>query len=365
MELIPYDAKKTINYSSEEFMSATERDLIQMTQEEMICRSHYRMVQALDRCTPEDAQYRERKFQEVMEANFPGQTEAPYTMLESAAGMTGSIAVLKRSRYFPPVLYKHKNFEMFYIYSGQCTHICKGQEYVLQQGDFCILEYGAPHRILNNSDSCIIIELLVQREVLDQVCASMLSANTILSRFFKNALYGQTNYPMIVFHTENHQAVQYYTYAMYNEFKSRLPYQEVIIEAFLNALFVILLRYFKPQQEQPRSLEDSPISSIVDYIYENWQTVSPSSLAQAFGYSAPYISKLITAKSGMSFTDILRQARMRRATWLLKNTSLSITQISAEVGCTDTSHFGRSFRREFHMSPKEYRQLFAASPKQG
>lgn len=365
MEMVPVGEKQVIDYSTDDFLLTTEQELIQMTREEMICRSYYRMTQGLDRCTPEDIRYREQKFREMMEANFPGQTEEPYLMPENAAGLISPIAILKRSRYFPSVLYQCNNFEMFYIYSGQCTHICKGQEYTLSQGDFCILEYGTPHRIVNNSDGCIIIELLVQREVLDQVCASMLSTNAILSRFFKSTLYGQTNYPMIVFHTGSNRAVQYYTYGMYSEFKSGLPYQEVIIEAFLNALFVILLRYFKPQQEQPRALEDSSVSNIVDYIYENWQTVSLSSLANAFGYTPPYISKLITAKCGMSFSDILRQARMRRATWLLKNTSLSITQISAEVGCTDTSHFGRNFRREFHMSPKEYRQLFASQSRQG
>ena len=359
MDLFQRAEKNIINYSSEDFISTTARDLIRITQEEAICRSYYRMTRELDRCTAEERQYRTARFQEVMSRNFPGQTGEPYVMTEEIAGMTGSIAVLKRSRYFPSVLYQHKNFEMFYIYSGQCTHICKGQEYELQQGDFCLLEYGVPHRILNNSDACIMIELLVRRETLDRICASLLSTNTVLSRYFKSALYEQTNYPMIVFHTGSNRAVQYYTYAMYSEFKSDLLYHDVIIEAFLNALFVILLRHFQPQQEQPRALEDSAVSHIVEYIYENYQTVTLTSLAQAFGYSTPHMSKLIATGCGKSFTDLVRQARMRRATWLLKNTNLSITQIAAEVHCVDASHFGRNFRKEFHMSPKEYRQLFS------
>lgn len=165
---------------------------------------------------------------------------------------------------------------------------------------------------------------------------------------------------MIVFHTGSNRAVQYYTYAMYSEFKSRLPHHEVMLEAFLNALFVILLRYFQPQQEQPKNLENSSVSSIIEYIYEHEQDITLGALAQAFGYSVPHMSKLISNGCGMNFSDILRQIRMRRATWLLKNTSLSITQIAGEVHCTDTSHFGKNFRKEFHMSPKEYRQLFAA-----
>lgn len=212
-------------------------------------------------------------------------------MTEQAVGMDASIAVLKQSRYFPPVLYQHQNFEMFYIYSGQCTHVCKGQEYEPQQGDFCLLEYGAPHRIINNSDDCIIIELL------DQICASLLSGDSVLSRFLRNAL------------------------------------------------FVILLRSFHPQQEQPVALENSPISAIAEYIYAHEQDITLTALAEAFGYSVPHMSKLISSNCGLSFSDIIRQIRMRRATWLLKNTTLTITQIAAEIHCTDTSHFGRSFRK--------------------
>lgn len=360
MEMIQRDTAKYINYSSEDFMDVTVRDLVCLTQEEAICRGYYRMERGLDRCGEEEKRDRTQLFRRVMAQNFPGQTAEPYTMTEEAVGMTGSIAVLKRSRYFPSILYVHKNFEMFYIYSGKCTHICKGQEYELQQGDFCLMEYGAPHRIFNHSDDCIMIELIIKRELLDQICASLLSTNTVLSRFFKNALYEQSNYPMIVFHTGSNRAVQYYTYAMYSEFKSRLPHHEVMLEAFLNALFVILLRYFQPQQEQPKNLENSSVSSIIEYIYEHEQDITLGALAQAFGYSVPHMSKLISNGCGMNFSDILRQIRMRRATWLLKNTSLSITQIAGEVHCTDTSHFGKNFRKEFHMSPKEYRQLFAA-----
>ena len=36
-----------------------------------------------------------------------------------------------------------------------------------------------------------------------------------------------------------------------------------------------------------------------------------------------------------------------------------MTQIASEIRCVDTSHFGKNFRKEFQMTPKEYRQLFS------
>lgn len=359
MDLFQRAEKNIINYSSEDFISTTARDLIRITQEEAICRSYYRMTRELDRCTAEERQYRTARFQEVMSRNFPGQTGEPYVMTEEIAGMTGSIAVLKRSRYFPSVLYQHKNFEMFYIYSGQCTHICKGQEYLLKQGDFCLLEYGVPHCIVNHSDACIVLELTAKRELMDRLCARLFREDTVLSRFFKSALYEQTNYPMLVFHTGSHPPVQYYIYAMYHEFQRRLPHYEVMMEAFLNALFAILLWCFRPQQEQPIPPGQSPLSPVLAYMHEHHASVTLKELSHIFGYSSSHLGKLISSTTGLSFTELLRQIRLRRATELLKSTGLSITQIASEVGYADTAHFSRSFRQEFNLPPSEYRQLFA------
>ena len=347
------------DYGSGSFVVTTDSELTRMNQEELTFRSYYRMMQKLDRCNEEEQLYRQKLYEQALCQNhvIPG---APIqNMTAESIGMTGSLAMLKRSRYFPPFLYQHENFEMFYIHSGQCTHICKGQEYLLKQGDFCLLEYGVPHCIVNHSDACIVLELTAKRELMDRLCARLFREDTVLSRFFKSALYEQTNYPMLVFHTGSHPPVQYYIYAMYHEFQRRLPHYEVMMEAFLNALFAILLWCFRPQQEQPIPPGQSPLSPVLAYMHEHHASVTLKELSHIFGYSSSHLGKLISSTTGLSFTELLRQIRLRRATELLKSTGLSITQIASEVGYADTAHFSRSFRQEFNLPPSEYRQLFA------
>ena len=347
------------DYGSGSFVVTTDSELTRMNQEELTFRSYYRMMQKLDRCNEEEQLYRQKLYEQALCQNhvIPG---APIqNMTAESIGMTGSLAMLKRSRYFPPFLYQHENFEMFYIHSGQCTHICKGQEYLLKQGDFCLLEYGVPHCIVNHSDACIVLELTAKRELMDRLCARLFREDTVLSRFFKSALYEQTNYPMLVFHTGSHPPVQYYIYAMYHEFQRRMPHYEVMMEAFLNALFAILLWCFRPQQEQPIPPGQSPLSPVLAYMHEHHASVTLKELSHIFGYSSSHLGKLISSTTGLSFTELLRQIRLRRATELLKSTGLSITQIASEVGYADTAHFSRSFRQEFNLPPSEYRQLFA------
>ena len=351
--------KPFIDYAKMDLQDATKQLLFCFSQEELDCRDYYRMEAALDICDEPERQRRLQGLRRVMAHNFGQQTEEPYVMAESDSDRRRSIKVLKRSRYFPPVQYRHDHFEFFSVLSGSCTHVCKGQTYTLQQGDFCLLEYGVPHKLYNYSDSCIVLELIVRKQLLDRICNVLLQESTILSHFFQNALYGDSNYPMIVFHTGSNRAVPNYIYAMYRQYHMGSQCSHILLEALLNALFVILMRNFQPQQEQPGSMDGTPVGAIMRYVHEHEKDVTLQTLAEEFGYSVPYLSKLIRTSTGRTFTGILRQIRMRRASWLLKNTSLTSTQIAAEVHCVDTSHFARTFRKEFQMSPQEYRELFS------
>ena len=133
-----------IDYGSGSFVVTTDSELTRMNQEELTFRSYYRMMQKLDRCNEEEQLYRQKLYEQALCQNhvIPG---APIqNMTAESIGMTGSLAMLKRSRYFPPFLYQHENFEMFYIHSGQCTHICKGPGILAQAGGFLSVRIRCP-----------------------------------------------------------------------------------------------------------------------------------------------------------------------------------------------------------------------------
>ena len=350
MEMILEKKHGTTNYGD---------DLLRMTPEETVYRSYYRMEQGLDKFSAEEESQIRNTYGDILSRYFPPAETEPYCLHDATVNESSPIVVRKRSRYFPAVLYHRPCFELIYLYSGQCTHICKGQQYELRQGDFCLLEYGASHRIFNNSDYSILIELLIFPKILNKICATLLSENSVLSNFFHNALYGHSNYPLILFHTGTDSAVKNFVTAMLSESQQRTGFYYIFLESFLNALFVILLRQFRPYQAQPVALEHAPIPEIMDYITKNYLEITLADLAASFDYSVPHMSKLIREACGVSYSAIVRQLKMRRAAWLLQHTSLSMTQIASEIRCVDTSHFGKNFRKEFQMTPKEYRQLFS------
>lgn len=60
---------------------------------------------------------------------------------------------------------------------------------------------------------------------------------------------------------------------------------------------------------------------------------------------------------GMSFSDLLQQARIEMASDLLTNSDSRIIDIAYSVGYEDPSNFARAFRRVSGVSPREFRDL--------
>jgi len=76
-----------------------------------------------------------------------------------------------------------------------------------------------------------------------------------------------------------------------------------------------------------------------------------AALAGQFGLSDRHLRRLFRAAYGQTPQHYLVECRMQRARSLLRDTSLSIKRIAAEVGYPTLLGFRRAFRRRFGMPP--------------
>jgi len=60
-------------------------------------------------------------------------------------------------------------------------------------------------------------------------------------------------------------------------------------------------------------------------------------------------------REGVSFRDLTNALRVRRAAELLRDTDLSVTEVSSALGYSAPTHFARAFRTRTGMSPNEFR----------
>ncbi|MBD2858969.1 helix-turn-helix domain-containing protein [Spongiibacter sp. KMU-158] len=86
------------------------------------------------------------------------------------------------------------------------------------------------------------------------------------------------------------------------------------------------------------------------------ETLSIAELASAHDLSLRSFQRRFSHATGLSPQQYLRKIRLETAEELLRNSNLSITDISHHCGFNDTSYFGKLFREHYETSPAAYRQ---------
>lgn len=98
------------------------------------------------------------------------------------------------------------------------------------------------------------------------------------------------------------------------------------------------------------------ISNILEYINENFNEVSETEVARHFGISYSYFSRSFKQIMNMSFKEYINYLKINEAQRLLLTTGKSITEISADLGFSSSSHFINVFKKYKDCSPKQYKK---------
>ena len=126
-----------------------------------------------------------------------------------------------------------------------------------------------------------------------------------------------------------------------------------IIKASIQALAVAVNKL--PEIAESQSCKDERLLEITNYIYANYKDVTLDDLSEKFFLSKPYLSKYIKEKSGLTFGDILKQVRMKKARAMLKSSSATVESIAESVGYQNVEHFNRIFKKMYNITPVQYR----------
>ena len=102
---------------------------------------------------------------------------------------------------------------------------------------------------------------------------------------------------------------------------------------------------------------NSLLMQIFSFVDKNFKTeCSLSDVAKATGYDHSYISRLFKRLTNMSYNNYVNICRLNHASYLLKNTDISILECSIESGYQSLRTFNRNFKEYFSVSPLEYKK---------
>ncbi len=126
-----------------------------------------------------------------------------------------------------------------------------------------------------------------------------------------------------------------------------------IIKASIEALIVAVNKLDELASKD--GVKDPRMIEIMNYIQANYIDITLDDLAEKFYLSKPYLSKYIKEKSGMTFGDLVKKIRLKKARALLKSSNMTVENIALTVGYQNVEHFNRLFKKAYEMTPMQFR----------
>lgn len=131
-----------------------------------------------------------------------------------------------------------------------------------------------------------------------------------------------------------------------------------------NVLEILVLMILRHQQVIPTSVSNAKMtkecSIIKRYLDSHFsESIQLDTLAHMAHMNKYYLVHAFTRYTGVSPMNYLIQKRLQTSEDLLVTTNYSIAQIASLVGFSSQSYFSQVFRKEYHMTPNEYRKFYA------
>ena len=125
----------------------------------------------------------------------------------------------------------------------------------------------------------------------------------------------------------------------------------------LNAVFCDLSKRAEAVASNKISSSFSFLASAISKIQSDFrENLTLNSVADELGITPQYLSRLFCKNAGLGFSAFLTRTRLEKAGLYLKETGFSVTEIAYEVGYRDLSHFMRSFKRYYGLTPLTYKK---------
>lgn len=270
------------------------------------------------------------------------------------------VFIIRHPRYTRKFLHKHDYVEIEYVTSGSCTFNFEDNVLSLNEGELCLISPGSVHDFVIDDESTV-YSIMLRRSTFRSSFVAILSHDDVLSNFFRASLVDTKTPNYLIFRSENTDFMKVMVQSAMMECHHPDTYSNSCCISLVNMLLACVLRSEGGSPVFYQNRTGGEFAPVLNYIRHNHHTVTLSELSEVFHYSKPHMCTLIKQYTGVSFSSLVKQARMNEARDFVTRTELSISSIAEKVGYNSSDHFSRVFRNYYGMSPIEYRHQYSES----
>lgn len=268
------------------------------------------------------------------------------------------IAALVCQNIREPLTYEVHYLRILYVLSGEMELYIDNKKRTYVAGCLIMANEWTKMEYSQLSDEMEVVSFLFKKEYFDANLLSALMKDSLMTRFFIDSIKATSRKSSyFVYQFEPNQDVHFLALLLLKQVvKMEYKHNEITKSAFLLFITEIAMN-----SNQALSLEDSELTpdllihQIMVDIESEYKSITLSSLAQKYHFHPNYLSPFIKKETGRTFSYLVQQVKMKCATQYLVETEISVQQIAEEIGYTDKTYFFQLFKKEFGMTPKQYR----------
>lgn len=252
----------------------------------------------------------------------------------------------------------HEDFEIAQIMEGICRYKVNDDEILLQKGDFLFVNSRAMH--VNTRGDC---PRMSARCLLFQ--PSLLTSNPMILAKYIEPVHRGAPFEYLYFPRNTEEAAECGRWMdmIYDAKRSSKPAYELEVLAGLHGLAACVYRHaanIAPAVDQRTPSADQE-KIMLEFIYSNFRDrITLKDIAGSAYLSTHRCCEIFREKIGRSPVEYLNYYRLQVAARLLVSSlSRTIQQTGAECGFESPAYFTSQFKKQFGVSPREYRRRAA------
>lgn len=243
----------------------------------------------------------------------------------------------------------HRSIEIFLVTEGRIDFFLGENHYPIGERDFIIVNSNEVHSIgAPFPNRTLVLQIPVQ------AFEPYLKEQPYLS-FSKRS--GALNEKLMALVMEMHRTYEEKGYAW-----------ELKVNGLFEFVKYLLLTEFKDQAQAPdiirQKIHLDKLSEITEYMKNHYdEELSLEKVADRFGFSPTYLSRIFKRYANISYRDYLQDLRVEYAVKEMVHTSHELGDIAVNHGFADSRALAKAFGKRYGCLPSEYRRRLAVGGK--
>lgn len=255
----------------------------------------------------------------------------------------------------PVTSHSHDYYEFYFFLEGNVSIVIEDVAYPLRYGDMVLIPPQTAHyRIIHDTNRPYRrFVFWISRDYLARLMQEAPVYGYLMQKVQTTKQYLFSN-DVITFH-----AIEFQIFTLIEETKVERFGREARIPLCINALLLQLNRIVY-EREHPKTAKEQQnlCQSVIYYIEEHLEEeLSLEHLEEQFFVSKYHIAHTFKHQMGLSVHQYILKKRMQASREAILGGE-SIGTVYLKYGFKDYSSFYRAFKKEYGVSPREYRELY-------